>query len=162
VPSTKPIAMAGTALRIGPTVGMNSRSPAMKPRAKAAFTPRTSISIVVTTPMTTIAMSWTTSHSRSTVAISVSTTPARARGVRGGGRVDDGTRRRGRRAGRAGGAAGGGLAGGGGAGVRGGAQQRREEAAGVPVDPLLQLVDRGRDLAAQHAELLGERRGDER
>jgi hypothetical protein len=75
-PSTKPMAMAGMALRSGPTVGTNSSSPAMKPSANAAFTFSSSMATVVTPPITAMAMSCVTSHFRSTVAISVSTSPA--------------------------------------------------------------------------------------
>jgi hypothetical protein len=73
------MAIAGTALRIGPIVGMNSRSPAMTPSANGAFTRRMRSTTVLTMPMVSIAMSCVMSHLRSTVAIALSTSPARVR-----------------------------------------------------------------------------------
>ena len=67
--SRNAIATAGTALSKGPTVGMNSNSPARRPSAKAALTFRMSRAMVVTVPIAAMAMSCVTSHLRNTIAI---------------------------------------------------------------------------------------------
>ncbi|PHX65445.1 MAG: hypothetical protein CK550_04760 [Gemmatimonadetes bacterium] len=74
---------AGTALSTGPTVGMNSHNPAMNASANGAFTPSSSNTIILTTPITTIAIICVTSHLRSTVAIPARISRACARDVAG-------------------------------------------------------------------------------
>ena len=71
------------ALSTGPTVGMNSSSPAMNPRAKAAFTSSSSSTTYDTVPIATMATSCVTSHLRSTFEISASTMRVCARDVAG-------------------------------------------------------------------------------